>query len=141
MDKITADMVEDWEKDQLLEAIGCEIELNDLFLERYCNEEFQELMRDIPEHDRGYVISGIDCKAWFNGSPSGNNDQHIWLNVAEIEFQFEGDPIDVFEDPDDFTINDDLAYLCVGYGLSIEYNQKELRESVEWYKENFTNED
>jgi len=140
MNKITADMIEDWEKESLIDAIGNCIELNDLFLERYCNQEFRDLMMDIPEYDREFVISGIDVKSWFNGSPAGNNDQHIWLNVAEIEFQFEGDPIDVFEDPEDFTIQGDLAYLYVGYGLSVEFDHDQLLESVQDYKEIYTNE-
>ena len=37
MGKITADMIEDWEKESLIDAIGNCLELNDLFLERYCN--------------------------------------------------------------------------------------------------------
>jgi len=137
MNKITTDMIEDWEKESLIDALGNCIELNDLFLERYCSQEFQDLMKDIPERDREFVISGIDVKSWFNGSPAGNNSQDVWLNVSEIEFQFEGDPAEVFEDPEEFVINGDLAYLYIGYGLSIEFDHDQLIEAVNDYKENY----
>jgi hypothetical protein len=137
---ITTDMIEDWESESLIEAIGNCIELNDLFLERYCNQEFRDLMRDIPEYDREFVLMGIDVKCQFNGFPPSGEWQHIWLDISEIEFQFEGDPADVFEDPEDFTIDGDLAYLYVGYGLSINYDIKQLKESVRDYKENYQNE-
>ena len=139
MNKITAEDVENWEKEMLIDAIGNCIELNDLFLERYCNQEFYTLMITIPENDRGFVISGVDIQsAWFNGSPTSNSSQHIWLDVAEIEFQFEGEPIEAFEDPSDFTINGDLAYLYIGYGLSIEFDHDQLIEAIADYKENYT---
>ena len=137
MSKITNDQILDWEANSLIEAIGNCIELNDLFLERYCNQEFQELMKDIPERDREFVISGLDINHYWNGSPAGSNDQHIWINVSEIEFQFEGNPEDVFEDLDDLTINGDLAYLYVGYGLSIEFDKIQLIEAVNDYKETY----
>ena len=133
MDKITADDIMRWEKDALIDALGNCIELNDLFLERYCNQEFHDLMIDIPERDREFIISGIDLEAWFNGSPLYGINSHIWLNVAEIEFQFEGDPVDIFEDPDDLYITGDLAYLYVGYGLSIEFNLDQLIEAINDY--------
>ena len=58
-------------------------------------------------------------------------------DISEIEFQFEGNAIDVFEDPDDFTINGDLAYLYIGYGLSIDFDKTQLIEAVQDYKENY----
>ena len=137
MSKISNEQILEGEADSLIDAIGNCLELNDLFLERYCNQEFQELMKDIPECDREFVISGIDINHWWNGSPAGNDSQHIWLDVSEIEFQFEGDPKEVFESPEDLTINGDLAYLYVGYGLSIEFDHNQLIEAVKDYKENY----
>lgn len=138
MNKITADMVEEWEADSLIEAIGNCLELNDLFLERYCSDEFAKLIKQIPERDRELVLSGIDEKHWFNAFPAGNDTQDIWLDVSEIEHQFEGSPDEVFENPDDFTIHGDLAYLYVGYGLSVKYNQEQLRAAIKDYLETYT---
>ena len=129
MNKVTADQVMESEKNMLVEAIGCEIELTNQFLE-YCPEPFRSIMLSIPYNDRGYILSSCTCEAWFNGSPPSNNSQDIWLNVSEIEFQFEGEPEDAFDDPDDWYIDGDLAYLNVGYGLSIEYDIKELQETI-----------
>jgi hypothetical protein len=133
MEKITADMIQEREADSLIEALGNCLELNDDFLSRYCGDEFKALISRIPEHDREYVISGLSERHWFNGSPAGNDTQDIWLDVAEIEYQFEGNPEDVFENPDDFTIHGDLAYLYVGYGLSIEYDRDELNQAIADY--------
>lgn len=134
MKKITAQMIEEWEAESLLDAIGNCIELNDLFLDRYCSQEFAELMKQIPECDREYILQGLDEEHWFNGSPTGNNSQDIWLDISEIEYQFEGDPKKVFKNPDDFTIDGDLAYLYVGYGFSVEYDRKQLLQAIEDYK-------
>ena len=135
MSKITAEMAMEWYANSLIEAIGNCLSLSDEFLYKYCNNEFIELMKDIPERDREYIISGIDCEWQFNGFPPSNEWQHIWLNVSEIEEQFEGDPGDVFENVDDWYIDGDLAYLYVGYGLSITFNDAELRQAIADYQE------
>jgi hypothetical protein len=136
MEKISSEQIMEWEKDSIISELGYGLELNDYFLDRYCNQEFKDLMLKIPYQDRAYILSYADIKeSWFNGSPTGNNDQHIWINIAEIEFQFEGDPSEVFEYPDDFTINGDLAYLYIGYGLSINFDLDELSEAIKDYKD------
>ncbi len=139
-DKITSDMILEWEADSLIDAVGNCLELNDIFLKRYCNKEFYDLLIEIPECDREFVLSGIDIKHTWNGFPPNKDWQHIWLDVGEIEYQFEGDPINVFEDINDFTINGDLAYLYTGYGLSLEFDHSQLIEAIQDYKENYQNE-
>ena len=137
MSKISNDQILDWEADSLIDAIGNCLELNDSFLEKYCNQEFQELMRDIPERDREFVISGLDIKHTWNGFPPSNDWQHIWLDISEIEFQFDGNPEDVFDEPEDLTIDGNLAYLYTGYGLSIKFDHDQLIEAVNDYKETY----
>jgi hypothetical protein len=107
--------------------------LNDKFIKRYCSESFAAKISVIPESERECVLSGITRRHWFNGSPTDNDSQDIWLDVSEIEWQFEGDPADAFEDVSDFTIHGDLAYLYVGYGLSIEYDAAELDAAIQSY--------
>ena len=70
----------------------------------------------------------------FNGSPFSSEDG-IWLNVAEIEVQFDGEPEEYFEDPSDWTIKGNLAYLYIGYGLSIEVDTEELTADYQEYIE------
>lgn len=134
--KITSDMVEEWEADSLLDAIGNCLELNNCFLDRYCSKEFSDLMKQIPERDREFVLSGLSENHFWNGSPA-SNDSDIWIDVSEIEYQFEGEADEVFENPDDFTIHDDLAYLYVGYGLSIDYDRQELLQAIQDYKDTY----
>ena len=131
MKKITSEDIEEQEANSLLDAIGNCLELNNDFLARYCSDEFKIIISKVPESDREYILSGIEEQHWFNGSPAGNNSQDIWLDISEIEYQFEGAAEDVFENPDDLTINGDLAYLYVGYGFSIKYNREELIKAVD----------
>ena len=128
MYKITVDDTLENEKNMLIEAIGCEIELTDEFLSRYCSKDIQDILLPVEYGKRGFILSCVeDISAWFNGSPASQSDG-IWLNVSEIEVQFED--ISQIEDPDEWYINGDLAYLNVGYGLSIDYNLDELRAAV-----------
>jgi hypothetical protein len=129
--KYTVEQALEHEANMLIEALGCGIELNDLFLELYCNKEFSDLMLQVPYSDRGYVLSYADVIDWqFNGFPPSNDWQHVWLNVSEIEEQFEGEPDEWFEEPDEWFIDGDLAYLNVGYGLSINFNIEELKSAI-----------
>ena len=130
--KYTREHAEQGEMDMLVEALGCEIELSDEFLQRYCSKAIRELLFPIPERERGFILSCCDHKAWFNGSPASQEDG-IWLNISEIEVQFKGDPEEYFEDPSDWHIQGDLAYLYVGYGLSIDYNLEQLEEAIAEY--------
>jgi hypothetical protein len=135
VNKITSEQIMEWEKEALVDAaFSGAIELNDEFLERFCEESFVELMKKIPESDRAYVLDGVDYSAFFNGTIAGK-DSDLWLNVSEIEYQFDGDPEEVFENPEEFTINADLSYLYVGYGLSIDFDRKELLVAIAEYLE------
>jgi hypothetical protein len=133
--KLTSEDIEGFEADNLIDAIGNGIELNNEFLEHYCSEDFTALLKQIPENDREYILSGISEKHWWNGSPACKDTQDIWIDQPEIEWQFEDKPEDVFENPSDFTIDGDLAYLYTGYGLSIEYDRAELTAAVKSYLE------
>lgn len=132
--KITTDDIEEQEATSLIEALGNCIEMNDEFLKRNCSAEFAAIMREVPEGDREYIISGLSEKHWFNGSPTCDDCQDIWLDVSEIEYQFEGSPEDTFENPDELTIRGELAYLYVGYGLSIDFDRDELVKAIETYR-------
>jgi hypothetical protein len=134
--KLTAENIEEQEADTLIEALGNCLELNNDFLDKYCSPEFAALIKTIPENDREYVLTGLTENHTFPGFPIGNNDADILLPCDEIEYQFEGKPEDVFENPSDFTIYGDLAYLYTGYGLAITYDNKELAEAIQSYFDN-----
>jgi len=134
---ITNEDILEWQAESIKDAIGNCIELNNTFLDRYCNKEFQDLVIDIPENDREFVLSGIDIDHHWNCFPPSGDWQHIWIDISEIEFQFEGDPKEIFEDLEDLYIDGDLAYLYTGYGLSLNYDITQLLESIKDYKENY----
>ena len=133
--KLTTEDIEEFEATSLLDGIGNCIELSDEFLNRFCSKEFANKILAIPETDREYILTGLTEKHWFNGSPACNDCQDIWLDVSEIEWQFEGKPEDIFEDISDFIIRGDLAYLYIGYGFSIEYDAAELDAAIKAYLE------
>lgn len=137
--KYTTKMAEEQEINGLLDALcnGC-IELNENFLNRYTGEKVKDILLSIPEGDRGFHLSSVidEDNCFFNGSPATNCDNDIWLDVTEIEVQFEGKPEDFFDDPEDWYIKDDLAYHYVGYGLIINVDVDTLKENIEdWYQE------
>lgn len=132
--KYTAEMAMEQETSALLDAL-CDgaIELNKVFLDRFAAEDVKEQLLRVPERDRAYCLSyAIDeADCFFNGSPASNCNGDIWLDVSEIEVQFNGEPEDFFEDPDDWTINGDLAYLYVGYGLTVQVDVEALKEVID----------
>lgn len=134
MSKFTVEMAERQEAEMLIDALidGC-IELNDTFLEQCAGEFVREVLGSVPEQDRAwYLDCGLDDADWhFLGTPGRIGPRDIWLNVSEIEVQFEGSPDNYFQDPDEWYIEDgsDLAYLSVGYGLIIKVDVEAMRDA------------
>lgn len=130
MNKITAEQVMECEKNQLIEALGSVLELNNSFLARYCGDGVRALLEVIPEQDRGYALVIAERESYFNHSIPSNKGNVILLPVSEIEYQFQGEPAEVFENVEDWHIERDLAYLYIGYGLTIEYDLELLEQAV-----------
>ena len=62
--------------------------------------------------------------------------QHLALKAgiaarASLRFQLEGKASDVFETPDDLTINGDLIYLYTGYGAVFQVNVAGLTKAID----------
>ena len=134
--KYTAEMAMEQEKQGLLDAVcGNGIELNNEFLNRFAGDKVKEQLLRLPERDRSFYLdySIDDDKCFFNGSPASNCDNDIWLNVVEIEVQFDGKPEEFFENVDDWYISEgsDLAYYYVGYGLTVEVDVDNLKEDID----------
>jgi hypothetical protein len=138
MNKITTEQVEQWEISSLLDALCSNaLELNDEFLKRYAGDGVRKQLMRVPEEDRAFHLDGVvsEDNCFFNGSPAENCSDDIWLDVAELEVQFEGDPNEYFENPDDFYIqkDSDLAYYYVGYGLTVNVDIEELKSNIDDY--------
>lgn len=131
----TKEMAEEQEIEGILDALGYDIELNDEFLDRFVGKEVREQLKRVPKRDRGYYLSSnIDEKAcYFNGTVATESPSEIWIDVNEIEIQFEGKAEEFFACLDDWYIPEggSLAYLYVGYGLSIPVNVEGLKEDID----------
>ena len=134
MTKFTTEEAEEQEKVFLLDAL-CEgsIQLNQDFLNRFAGEKVREQLLRVPECDRSFYLSSSISKdtCFFFGSPTAICDNDIWLDMSEIEIQFEGAPEDYFEDVNDWLIDGNLAYYYVGYGLTVEVDIENLKEDID----------
>lgn len=129
--KMTVETALEHEKEALIEALGYCIELSNEFIERYASEDVRDLLLSIPEYQRADAIEDAidpDKSEWvgFYYSPESS----ILLNIYEIEVQFEGEPEDYFEKPDDWHIDGDLAYTTTGLGLAVHID----KAAIEAYK-------
>ena len=130
MSKITTEMVENWELESLADAIGNCLPLNDEFIKRHCGEAIASQLMRIPESDREYILQSHVGEGYtVNGIPT-ESGREIYLPIGEIEYQFEGEPSEVFEDPDDFYISGNLAYLSC-YGAYFPVDVESLRTEID----------
>jgi hypothetical protein len=137
--KLTAEQVQEWERDALIDAL-CDgsIELTDEFLDKHAGNKLRAVLVAIPERDRAFHLDGhIDNKsAFFNGTVPSEAANAFLLPCSEIETQFDGDAALAFESLDDFMIQGDLAYLYVGYGLTVPVNVDALEQEYrEWTRD------
>lgn len=128
--KITTEMVESWELQSLADAIGNCLELNDEFLDRYCGKEIADQLKRIPESDREYILHSRIGDGYICNTIPTVSDKEIYLPIGEIEYQFEGEPSEVFENPDDFYISGDCAYLSC-YGAYFPVDVDGLRQEID----------
>ena len=133
--KVTPEMVMDWEAEGLIGAIGGELPVDDDFLDRYCGERIKKALKQINSAQERYWVLSDHLKInYFNGSVPGLADDEILLPCTEIEYQFE-DEDDMDNSGGDFTIHGDYAYLYVGYGLTIKVDCDGLEKAVAAYLE------
>ena len=133
--KVTPEMVMNHEAENLIDAIGCELPVDDDFLDRYCGERIKKALKQIGDVEERYWVLSDHLKiSYFNGSIPGLADDEILLPCEEIEYQF-GDEEELDNSSGDFTINGDRAYLYVGYGLTIKVDCDGLEKAVAEYLE------
>jgi hypothetical protein len=91
--------------------------------------EFSALMLD--DQDIRWILDSAsgDPREWGYYS----DDKSVIIPVGEIEIQFEGEPSEFFDNPDDWTIDGDLAYCSmpsVLIPIDLEKVEEELRTLV-----------
>ena len=108
--KITVDNAIELELQNLADAIGNCLELNDDFIGRYCGARVATQLRRVSESDREYILQSHLGDGRAVGGFYSLGESSIVLPVGEIEYQFDGAPEDTFETVSDWTINGNLAY-------------------------------
>ena len=136
--KVTPEMVMNYEAEALIDAIGYEISVDDEFLDRYCGERSKKALKQIKDvKERGWILSDHLKIGYFNGTIPGLADDEILLPCAEIEYKLEDeeDEEELDNSSGDFYIKGDRAYLYVGYGLTIKVDCDGLEKAVAEYLE------
>jgi len=131
MQKLTIDEAINQEAIHLADAMasGC-LELNDDFLSRHFSKECAEiLMRLECRKEREMVIDSHLGDANWRGLVGYDAGSHINLPIGEIEIQFEGKPEDYFEEPSEWYIQGDLAYVALD-GICWTLDMEELKNDV-----------
>ncbi len=131
--KITAEQILDWEKNSLIDALGCELEMNDDLL-KYCGDKLKSMLSPLTTKQRNQVVQGCvdeSSTRWSSGYDDIDDNQ-IFIELHEIETQI--DSIDELENPDDFTIDTCgdmiLAYYYVGNGLLVGIDLEKLQSEI-----------
>ena len=93
----------------------------------------EQLDRLLSNNEKAYFLSSCvnESKCHFVGTPICTDNKEIWLNITEIEEQFEGEASEWFEDIDEWCINGNLAYLNVGYGLVCDVDVDKLKQLID----------
>jgi hypothetical protein len=131
MNKLTVDEAINQEAMNLADALasGC-LELNDEFLSRHFSKECAEiLMRLECRKEREMVIDSHLADDNWRGMVGFDEGSHINLPIGEIEIQFEGKAEDYFEEPSEWYIKGDLAYLALD-GICWTFDLEELKNDV-----------
>jgi hypothetical protein len=128
--KITADDILTWELESLADAIGNSLPLDEDFLSRYCGKKIADQLRRIPESDREYILASHIGEGHHAYSIPTESDNEILLPVGEVEFQFEGNPEDVFDDVGEFYISENLAYVS-SYAAAFPVDVAALRQEID----------
>ena len=125
---LTSEQARQNHADMIANAIGTCFEVNREFVESCCSEDVRDLLFQLSEERdmaEAIVNSLGDAREWgIYVAPSS-----VIILVGEIEEQFEGSPEEYFAEPDDWTINGDLAYLTMD-SVRVAVDMETLREEV-----------
>jgi hypothetical protein len=112
----------------LADAIGTCLEVNREFVEACCSEDVRDMLFQLSDErdmSEALVNSLGDAREWgIHVAPSS-----VIILVGEIEVQYEGSPEEYFDDPEDWTISGDCAYLAMD-SVRVAVDMDSLREEV-----------
>lgn len=118
-----------WEADRIASAIGCELEVNREFVDRYCSDDVRVILEHVDDDDLAEVLTAAlgEAREWGYFSC----ESAVVIPVGEIEI-LRPDGMsweEYLEDPDDWAISGDLAY-CTMDSVRIDVDLGKLREAI-----------
>jgi len=131
MQKLTVDEAINQEAMNLADALasGC-LELNDEFLSRHFSKDCAEILMKLEcRKDREMVLDSHLADDNWRTMSGFDEGSHMNLPIGEIEIQFEGKAEDYFEEPSEWYIKGDLAYLALD-GICWTFDLEELKSDV-----------
>jgi len=112
----------------LADAIGTCLEVNREFVESYCSEDVRDMLLQLPD-DRDMAAALVNSLGDAYEGGIFMTPGSVLLPVGEIEEQFEGSPEEWFAEPEDWTIDGNLA--CLGMeSVRVAVDMETLREEV-----------
>ena len=125
---LTSEQARQNHADMIANAIGTCFEVNREFVESCCSEDVRDLLFQLSDErdmSDALVNSLGDAREWgIHVAPSS-----VIILVGEIEVQYEGSPEEYFDDPEDWTISGDCAYLTMD-SVRVAVDMETLREEV-----------
>ena len=108
-----------------------EVDNNIRLVSKSMTEAYMEdVLNTIPESEREFILEGHIGEGKAVGHYGDSGD--IFLNVSELEIQIESK--DDLEDPEDWTIDGDLAYCYIGAGIAFDVDIPALKADIaDWY--------
>ena len=125
---LTTEQARQNEADMVADAIGTCLEVNREFIESYCSEDVRDMLLQLSDdRDRAAALINSlgDAREW-GVFP---HEASVILPVGEIEVQYEGSPEEWFAEPEEWTIDGNLAYLTMDSVL-VAVDMDSLREEV-----------
>ena len=126
---LTSEQARQNEADMIADAIGTCLEVNREFVEAYCSEDVRDMLSQLSDErdmSEALVNSLGDAREWGHWRCELAS---VTLPVGEIEVQYEGSPGEYFAEPEEWTINGNLAYLTMESVL-VAVDMDSLREEV-----------
>jgi len=95
------------------------------------SDDLKAKLKNLPTYDIQTILEYAEKETSPCYMVPSNTPYSIWLNIPEIEVSTDLiEPTEI----DDVTIDGELAYIYIGYGIIFEYDEHKLNEAIKELK-------